>query len=65
MEIDAVKACLKHIGLEGGEILRPPVTTQVVEAMTSKRIQAQEQCQRIVDMYEALTQEVVETRVRQ
>jgi hypothetical protein len=45
MEIDAVKVHLEQIGLEGGEILRPPVTVQVVEAMSAKRIQAQEQCQ--------------------
>jgi hypothetical protein len=65
MEIDAVKACLEQIGLEGGEILRPPVTVQVVEAMTTKRSQAQEQCQWIVDMYEALAQAVADTGVRQ
>jgi hypothetical protein len=64
MEIDAAKACLKHIGLEGGEILRPPVTVQVVEAMSAKSIQAQEQCQQIVDMYEALAQAVADTGVR-
>jgi hypothetical protein len=35
------KVCIKQIGLEGGEILRPPVTAQVVEAMTEKSSQAQ------------------------
>jgi hypothetical protein len=65
METDVAKACLEQIGLEGGNILRPPVTAQVVKAISAKRIQAQEQCKRIVDMYKALEQAVEDTRVRQ
>jgi len=65
MEIDATKAGLKHIVLKGGEILRLQITVHVVEAMTTKISQAQEQCQWIVDMYEALVQVVEDTRVRQ
>jgi hypothetical protein len=42
VEIDVAKTCLEQIGLEGGEILRPPVTAQVVEEMKEKSIQAQE-----------------------
>jgi hypothetical protein len=55
VEIDAVKVCIKNIGLEGGEISRPPVTVQVVDAMTEKRNQDQEKCQQIAEMYDALT----------
>jgi hypothetical protein len=44
IEIDATKLSIEKIGLEGGEILRPPVTAQVVEAMTEKSSQAQERC---------------------
>ena len=40
MEIDAGKACLEHIGLEGGDILRPLVTAQVVKSMSARSIQA-------------------------
>jgi hypothetical protein len=65
MEIDAAKVHLEQIGLEGGEILRPPVTAQVVEAMSARSSQAQEQCQRITDMYEALAQAVTDVGVRQ
>jgi hypothetical protein len=63
VEIDAAKVSIEQIGLEGGEILRPPVTAQVVEAMTEKRNQAQEQCQWITEMYEALAQEVKDVGV--
>jgi hypothetical protein len=65
MEIDATKLSIEKIGLEGGEILRPPVTAQVVEAMTEKRNQAQEQCQQITEMYEALAQAVKDVGVRE
>ena len=64
MEINIVKAHLEYIGLEGGEILRPPVTAQVVEAMSARRNQAQEHYQRITYMHEALEQEVTDARVR-
>jgi hypothetical protein len=65
MEIDAEKVCIEQIGLEGGEILRPPVTTQVVEAMTEKSNQAQEQCQRIAEMYDALAQAVKDVGIHE
>jgi hypothetical protein len=51
--------------LEGVEILRPQVTTQVVEAMTEKSIQVQEKCQQITKMYEALAQEVKDVGVHE
>jgi hypothetical protein len=49
--------------LGGGEILKPPVTTQMVEAMAEKRNQAQEQCQQATEMYEALAQAVKDAGV--
>jgi hypothetical protein len=55
VEIDTMKLNIEQIGLEGGEILRPPVTVQVVEAMKKKRSQAQDQCQHIAETYETLT----------
>jgi len=64
MEIDKEKVHLEQIGLEGGEILRPLVTTQMVKAMSTRSNQAQEQCQWITNMYEALAQVVTYTRVR-
>jgi hypothetical protein len=63
MEIDVEKTRVEHIGLEGGDILKPPVTAQVVEAMTKKRNQAKEQCQHIAEMYEALAQAVKDVGV--
>jgi hypothetical protein len=39
---------VEQIGLEGGEILKPPVTMQMVEAMAEKRNQAQGQCQQAI-----------------
>jgi hypothetical protein len=33
MEIDGAKLNIERIGLEGGELLKPPVTTQLVEDM--------------------------------
>jgi hypothetical protein len=54
MEIDVAKTRMEHIGLEGGDTLKPLVTTQVVEAMTKKSNQAKEQCQHTKEMYEAL-----------
>jgi hypothetical protein len=54
VEIDAVKFSIDQIGLEGGDILRPPVTMQVVESMIEKSCQAQEQCQQKEEMYNAL-----------
>jgi len=36
MEIDAKKSRVEQIGLEGGEILKPPFITQMVETMTEK-----------------------------
>jgi hypothetical protein len=36
MEIDAAKTKVEQIGLEGGDILKPPVTAQMVEAMVKK-----------------------------
>jgi hypothetical protein len=36
MEIDVVKKRVEHIGLEGGDILKPPFTMQMVEVMTKK-----------------------------
>jgi hypothetical protein len=39
VEIDAVKLSIEKIDLEGGEILIPLVTMQVVEAITNKSIQ--------------------------
>jgi hypothetical protein len=65
MEIDAPKASLEQIGLYGGDILQFPVTAQVVEFMSAKRNQAQEQCQWIVDMYKSLAQAVADMGVRQ
>jgi hypothetical protein len=38
---------------------------KVVEAMLAKSSQDQEQCQRIVDMYESLAQALADTGVRQ
>jgi hypothetical protein len=54
---------VEQIGLEGGDILKPPVTVQMVEAMVEKRNQAQEQCQQITEMYEALAQAVKDAGV--
>jgi hypothetical protein len=54
---------VEKIGLEGGEILKPPVTMQMVEAMVEKRNQAQGQCQQATEMYEALAQEVKDAGV--
>jgi hypothetical protein len=45
MEIDVVKLSIENIGLEGGDIFIPPITTQVVEAMKEKGNQAQDQYQ--------------------
>jgi hypothetical protein len=42
IEIDAKKSRVEQIGLEGGEILKPIVTVQMVEAMEEKSNQAQE-----------------------
>jgi hypothetical protein len=50
VEIDVEKLHIEQIGLEGGEILRPPVTTQVVESMTENSNQAKEQCHHIAEM---------------
>jgi hypothetical protein len=44
MEIDAKKSRVEQIGLKGGDILKPPVTVQMVEAMEEKSNQAQEKC---------------------
>jgi hypothetical protein len=63
MEIDAEKSKVEHIGLEGGEILKPPVIVQMVEAMAEKRNQAQGQYQQATEMYEALAQAVKDARV--
>jgi hypothetical protein len=64
MEIDAVKLNVEWIGLEGGELLKPPVTMQLVEDMAEKSSQAQEQCQRIAEMYVMLAQAVTDVGVR-
>jgi hypothetical protein len=45
---------VEKIGMEGGEILKPPVTVKMVEAMVEKRNYAQGQCQQATKMYEAL-----------
>jgi hypothetical protein len=37
MEIDVEKSKVEHIGLEGGQTLKPPVVAQMVEAMEEKR----------------------------
>jgi hypothetical protein len=58
MDIDASKSRVDNIGLEGGEILKPPVTAQMVESMAEKRNQAQDQCQQETQMYEALAHAV-------
>jgi hypothetical protein len=58
MEIDTTKTVVEQIGLEGGDILKPLVTAQMVEAMTEKRNQAMEKCLHIAEMYEALAHAV-------
>jgi hypothetical protein len=58
MEVDAAKSQVEKIGLERGDILKPPFTTCMVEAMAEKRNQDKEKFQHIVEMYEALAQEV-------
>jgi RNAse (barnase) inhibitor barstar len=63
MEIDAMKSCLEHIGLDGGDILHLPITVQVVKAMPTKRNQAQEKFEWIVDMYEVVEKAMADTRV--
>jgi hypothetical protein len=63
IDIDAMKLSIEKIGLEGGEILIPPVTMQVIEAMKEKSIQAQDQCKWITKMYEALAQVVKDVGV--
>jgi hypothetical protein len=55
MDIDTEKARVEHIGLEGGDVLNPPVTTHMVEAMVEKINQAKEKCHHITNMYGALT----------
>ena len=47
MKINTSKLNVERIGLEGGELLKPPVITQLLEDMAEKSSQAQEQCQRI------------------
>jgi hypothetical protein len=51
--------------LEGGEILIPLITVQVVEAMIDKSIQAQDKFQWIAEMYEALSQAVKDVGVHE
>jgi hypothetical protein len=60
MESDAAKKNIEQIGSEGGEILQSPITEQVVTAMADKSSQAQQQCQWITKMYDALQQAVSE-----
>jgi hypothetical protein len=62
-EIDTKKSRVEQIGLEGGYILMPSFTMYMVEAMAEKRNQAQEKCQRTIEMYEALEQEVKDAGV--
>jgi hypothetical protein len=54
MESDVAKKRIEEIGSEGGEILQSPITEQVVITMADKSSQAQQQCQRITKMYDAL-----------
>jgi hypothetical protein len=49
--------------LEGGEILRPPISAQVVEEMMEKSSKAQEKFQWITEVYEALEQAVKDVGV--
>jgi hypothetical protein len=63
VEIDAMKLSIEKIGLEGGDILIPPINAQEIEATTEKRRQAHEQCQLITEMYEALAQSVKDVGV--
>jgi hypothetical protein len=44
MDIDAAKSKVEQIGLEGGEISKPLVISQMVEAMEKRSNQAQGQC---------------------
>jgi len=54
MEVNATKTRVENIGLEGGDILRPLVTTQMMEAMTKKGNHDKDQFHHIAEMYEAL-----------
>jgi hypothetical protein len=64
IEIDAKKLSVERIAVEGGELLQKPVIVQLVEDMAERSSQAQAQCQRITEMYDALAQAVTDTRVR-
>jgi len=37
MEVDAAKSGVEQIGFDGGDILNPPVTMEMVESMVEKR----------------------------
>jgi hypothetical protein len=60
MESDTTKKSIEKIVSKEGEILQSPMIDQVVTAMVDKRSQAQQQCQRIMKMYDALQLEVSE-----
>jgi hypothetical protein len=64
IDINATKFIVEHILVEGGELLQKPVTAQLMEYMAERSFQAQAQCQRITEMYDALAQAVTDTGFR-
>jgi hypothetical protein len=62
MESDAAKNNIDQIEAKDGQILQSPITEQVVTNMANKSIQAQQQCQQIMEMYDTLQQAISKAR---
>jgi gamma-glutamyl:cysteine ligase YbdK (ATP-grasp superfamily) len=65
MERETTKKSTEQIEAKGGEILQSPIMEEVVTNMVDKSSQAQQQCQHIMKMYDALQHVVSEVGGKQ